>query len=168
MGFGRGWRGGGIELALLGKVHISKQNTLISPILFLQTIPPPHGPRLRMGWRLEGESYWPPKRCFNSLQNPSSQTSHRVAKFFRNVKMNMKVGRSNRSRTFRAQRTGRGTAAWKTIILSLCVWLCQHANMHTQQTLTPKSCQSSTVFYTPTSNREKRDTNGIKEQHKSH
>lgn len=33
-------RGGGIELALLGKVHISKQNTLISPILFLQTMPP--------------------------------------------------------------------------------------------------------------------------------
>lgn len=32
--------GGGIELALLGKVHISKQNTLISPILFLQTMPP--------------------------------------------------------------------------------------------------------------------------------
>lgn len=31
---------GGIELALLGKVHISKQNTLISPILFLQTMPP--------------------------------------------------------------------------------------------------------------------------------
>ncbi len=39
MGFGRS-RGGGIEIALLGKVHISKQNTLISPILFLQTMPP--------------------------------------------------------------------------------------------------------------------------------
>lgn len=38
MGFGRGR--GGVELALLGKVHISKQNTLISPILFLQTMPP--------------------------------------------------------------------------------------------------------------------------------
>ena len=38
---GRGDLGGaegGLELALLGKVHISKQNTLISPILFLQTM----------------------------------------------------------------------------------------------------------------------------------
>lgn len=168
MGFGKGWRGWGeIELALLGKVHISKQNTLISPILFLQTMPPPHGPRLRMGWRLEGESYWPPKRCFNSLQNPSSQTSHRVAKFFRNVKMNMKVGRSNRSRTLELREQAEEQQLGKQSS-SLCVWLCQHANMHTQQTLTPKSCQSSTVFYIPTSNREKRDTNGIKEQHKSH
>lgn len=40
MGFGRSGAGGGAELALLGKVHISKQNALISPILFLQTMPP--------------------------------------------------------------------------------------------------------------------------------
>lgn len=125
MGFGRDRRRGG-ELAL----YISKQNTLISPILFLQTMPPPHGPRLRMGWRLEGESYWPPKHWFNSLQNPSSQTSHRVAKFFRNVKMNMKEGRSNRSQILELwehteeQQPGKQSS-------SLCD--CTNAqNMHTQ------------------------------------
>lgn len=39
MGFGRSRRGRS-RLALFGKVRISKQNTLISPILFLQTMPP--------------------------------------------------------------------------------------------------------------------------------
>lgn len=39
MGFERSRDEVGAELAILGKVHISKQNTLISPILFLQTMP---------------------------------------------------------------------------------------------------------------------------------
>lgn len=63
----------------------------------------------------------------------------------------------------------RGTAAWKTIILS-CVNVL--TRKHTQQTCASRS-QSSTVcflffFFTRKHLTDKRDTNGIKEQQKSH
>lgn len=96
---GRKEAGGLSELALLGKVHISKHINFPNPV-FANNVPLSLWAAAKDGMevmRRKGGSYWPPICCLNSLLNPSSQTSHRVAKFFRNVKRNMKVGRSNRS-----------------------------------------------------------------------
>lgn len=81
--------------------------------------------------------------------------------------MNMKVGRSNRSRTLELREQAEEQQLGKQSS-SLCVTVPTRENMHTQQTLTPESSQSSTLCFTHQHLTEKRDTNGIKEQHKSH